>query len=221
MKRIDQFRSRADIFVVTSLLCLLPASARAQGARLQLGNLDKLSGKATAVSDVTLDGPLLQLGTAFMKSSHDPKTEQVLSIIKDIKGIYVRNFTFAQPNQYSREDVDVIRAQLAAPGWSRIVGNRDKNSGAVNEVYLMKEGENVTGIAVLSAEPKALSIVNIVGPLDLAKLGALAGNLGIPGNLPVSDKPPAGANDKAVSRGSASQGPPSQPTPPAAAGTTR
>src|SRR5579872_3395095 len=188
MRKIEDMRSAAGIFIIAVSLCLLPASARAQGARLRLGNLDKLSVKATAVSDVSLDGQLLQLATAFMKLAHDPKSEQVFGVIKDIKGIYVRNYVFAEPNQYSQEDVEAIRVQLSTPGWNRIAGTREK-SGAVNEVYLMKEGENVTGIAVLSAEPKQLSIVNIVGPLDLTKLGALAGNFGIPGNIPSGAKP--------------------------------
>ncbi len=43
-------------------LCLCMSSMRglAQDAKLQLANLDKLSDKAARVTDVTLDGSLLQ-----------------------------------------------------------------------------------------------------------------------------------------------------------------
>jgi hypothetical protein len=41
-------------------------------------------------------------------------------------------------------------------------------------------GTDVLGLAVLSAEPKELTVVNIVGPVDLEKLAKLEGNLGIP-----------------------------------------
>jgi hypothetical protein len=38
------------------------------------------------------------------------------------------------------------------------------------------------GLTVLAAEPKELTVVNVIGPIDLQKMGALGalGNLGIP-----------------------------------------
>jgi hypothetical protein len=42
----------------------------------------------------------------------------------------------------------------------------------------MKEGESLIGLAVLVAEPKELTVVNIVGPIELDKLGGLAGLAG-------------------------------------------
>jgi len=50
-------------------------------------------------------------------------------IIKDLKGVYVTNFEFDQPNQCSRVDVEAIRARLAASGWSRVMENWNKRAG--------------------------------------------------------------------------------------------
>ena len=58
------------------------------------------------------------------------------------------------------------------------------------EIYSWREGNEPGGLAILVAEPMELTVVNIVGPFDLAKLGALQGNFGIP-RLP-QGLPPAG-----------------------------
>ena len=44
----------------------------------------------------------------------------------------------------------------------------------------MLANDKISGIAVIATEPTHLTIVNIVGPIDLEKLSALEGNFGIP-----------------------------------------
>jgi hypothetical protein len=167
-------------------LCLLlisaAALASAQNARLELKNLDKLSGKAAEVNDVTLDGPMLELAWKFMEASHDPDAAQLKDVLKGLKGIYVKNFEFDGPNQYSQEDVEAIRAQLAGPGWSRIVESHTRRTKERDEIYILKQGDAVAGLAILVAEPTELTVVNIVGFIDINKLGELEGHFGIPGD---------------------------------------
>lgn len=159
----------------------LPAPA--QDARLKLAQLEKLSAKAVEVNSVTLDGDMLQLAAKFLDmDKDDPESEQVKSLIKNLKGIYVKSFEFDQPNQYSVSDVEDIRSQLAAPRWNKIVESRDKRANENDEIYVMKDNHNnVAGVAILVAEPKELTVVNFVGPVDLDKLSALGGKFGIPG----------------------------------------
>ena len=152
----------------------------AQNARLELKNLEKLSSKASEVHDITLDGAMLQLASKFMNAADDPDAAQVKDIVKDLKGIYVKNFEFDQPNQYSQADVQAIRAQLTGPGWQRIVESRSEHAREHDEIYVMKQGKDITGLAILVAEPTELTVVNIVGPIDINKLAALQGNFGIP-----------------------------------------
>ena len=54
-----------------------------------------------------------------------------------------------------------------------------KKEGNV-EVYLLFNAEQVGGLAVLYTEEKELTVVNIVGPVDLDKLAKLEGQLGVP-----------------------------------------
>ena len=41
-------------------------------------------------------------------------------------------------------------------------------------------GDQISGLAVLSIDPKEFTVVNIVGPIDLEKLSKLEGQFGVP-----------------------------------------
>jgi hypothetical protein len=170
------------VFLQAALVCGLSLPGLAQNARLELKNLEKLSSKAATVNDITLDGEMLQLGLKFIEMDDDAEAKQLKELLKDLKGIYVKNFEFDERNQYSPADVEAIRAQLSGPGWSKIVESRSRHDSENDEVYVMKVGEKIAGVAILVAEPKELTVVNIVGPIDINKLGELEGHFGIPGN---------------------------------------
>jgi len=162
------------------MCAILPGLGLAQNPRLQLNNLDKLNSRAAEVNDVTLDGALLELASKFVDADHDPEAAQVKEVLQGVKGIYIKNFEFDEPDQYSQADVDAIRAQLAAPGWTRIVESRSRRSREHDEIYVMKQGDNITGLVVLVAETRELTVVNIVGNIDINKLSLLEGHFGIP-----------------------------------------
>ena len=60
-----------------------------------------------------------------------------------------------------------------------MVNVTSKKEGSV-EVYLLFSGEQVNGLAVLAVDDKELTVVNLVGPVDLDKLAELEGQLGVP-----------------------------------------
>jgi hypothetical protein len=155
-------------------------TASAQNPKLELNNLEKLNSKAAEVNDVTLEGPMLELARKFMEYDHDSEAKQLQEILKGVKGIYVKNFEFDDPDQYSQADVDAIRTQLSGPGWSRIVESSNRRSHEHDEIYIMKQGDAVAGIAVLVAEKRELTVVNIVGTIDIEKLSQIEGHFGIP-----------------------------------------
>jgi Domain of unknown function (DUF4252) len=170
------------IFLQAALVCALSLSGLAQNARLELKNLEKLNSKASEVNEITLDSDMLQMAGKFLDMDHDADAKEVKEMIKGLKGIYIKNFEFDAPNEYSAADVDAIRTQLAAPGWSKVVESRSKHQSETNEIYIMKVGDKVAGVAILVAEPKELTVVNIVGLIDIEKLGELEGHFGIPGD---------------------------------------
>ncbi len=171
---MSPFLSRS--FVHTGLVCLLamlPLSA--QQGRLKLDQLNALSGKASDVVDVTLDGAALSMASKFMEKEPEAK-----ALVAGLKGIYVKVFEFDKPGIYTPADVESIRAQLQTPGWTRIVQVKSKKSGDV-EVYVLEDGKGGnSGMAVFVAEAKELVVVNIVGSIDIEKLSSLEGKMGIP-----------------------------------------
>ncbi len=164
--------------IILLILCV-SVSAFAQDAKLQFSNLDRLKDKAENVVEVSLDQNLLQVAARFL-SNKNPQEAAVRQLVSNLEGVYVRVFEFDKPGQYSPSDLDTIRSQVNAPGWSKIVGVMSKRQGQKVDVHLRMAGDNITGLLILAIEPKELVVVNIVGPIDLEKLRQLEGQFGIP-----------------------------------------
>ena len=173
------FRTSVKLLPILLFVSGAAISTRAQGAKLQLDQLDVLASRASETVDVKLDEHLLQTTARFF-SSKDPDDAEIRELIKNIKGIYVKSFTFEKENEYSSGDIESVASQLRAEGWSKIVGVTSKKDGQNIDVYLLTVGDHVDGLAVISLEPKELTVVNIVGPIDLEKLTELEGSFGVP-----------------------------------------
>ena len=163
--------------IVLVVLCT-GATALAQNPRIQTSQLDALAAKASETVDVNIDGSLMQLAAKFL-SSKDADEAKVKELVNGLKGIYVKSFTFENEGAYSEADLEGIRSQLRNSAWNKLVNVNSKKEGSV-EVYLMQSGSQISGLAVLAAAPKEITVVNIVGPVDLEKLSALEGMLGVP-----------------------------------------
>jgi len=152
------------------LFCASPATS-AQDARLQINHLDKLAARATESVEITMNDVQAQFlrKLVSLNGSDQSKVKELLS---KLKGIYVRGYEFAQDGEYSESDIEVIRAQLRAPGWERIVETRNRNSGG-DEVYLMPRNDEIAGFAAISTEPRKVCVINIVGPMDLEDVSLL------------------------------------------------
>jgi hypothetical protein len=101
---------------------------------------------------------------------------QLKSIMKGLKGIYIKSFEFDQASQYSKADVEAVRSQLSSQ-WTKVVQSIDKRSNQHDEIYLLKNGEQVGGVVILVAEPRELTVVNIVGNVPVEKIAALEHHL--------------------------------------------
>ncbi len=167
------------LMILALLICANVAVRAQDPARVQMDHLDRLFPNAVETIDVTVDSGLLRLAAKFMQGD---KADQaaVKEILNMVKGVYVKGVEFDQLNQFTAQDVEVLRQQLQAPGWSRIVGVRSKRDGENVEVFMMHNGDVIQGIGVLLSDPKKLMVVNVVGPLDPEKISQLVGRFGIP-----------------------------------------
>ena len=174
---------KSRTLTATALALLLTiaaaASASAQNARLQMDHLDKLFPKASETIDVTVDKSLLTLAAKFLKTDK-PDEAAAREIISALKGVYVKGVQFESDNQFAEADVETLRSQLRAPGWSRIVGVRSKREGQNVDVYLMINNGVIDGIGVLLQQPKQLMVVNVVGTIDPEKIYPIAGPVRYP-----------------------------------------
>jgi hypothetical protein len=164
-------------FVLTMML--VPVLSAAQGPRLKLPDFTALAEKASEDVDISLDTGLLALAARFMDDDDDEE-KAVKELLTNLKGIYVRSFEFDSAGQYNRSDLDAIRHQFSDPGWHRQVGVRSRREGTAVDVYVWMDGKKPGGIAVLASEPRQLTIVNLIGAIDLDLLRRLDGELGIP-----------------------------------------
>ncbi len=169
-----------------SILYSQTASAKAQSgesaARLRIETLDRLTDLASETVNVELDEGLLKLVTPMLANDadDDPEDKQVKELIAGLKGVYVKSFTFGREGVYAESDIAPIREQLRAPGWSRVVEVRSRAKNENAEIYVMRIDGRVGGLAILSVEPKEITVVNIVGEIDFNKLSKLEGQFGVP-----------------------------------------
>jgi biopolymer transport protein ExbD len=175
--------------IASALTVLMMAASPAVAQQLKLDNLNKLSDAARQVVDVTIDEQLLQLASKFLSSARSADEAEIKELVKDLKGVYVKRFEFDTDGKYSTADVDPILKQLRAPGWSRIVGVTSKGGDNPNvEVFIMSDANLIKGIAVIASQPRELTVVNVVGPIDVDRLSRLQGQFGIP-SLELPSKP--------------------------------
>jgi hypothetical protein len=160
--------------IVTLLLAALPLAAQ------QITfppAFEKLAAKASETVNVTLDTSLLGFAGKFL-SDKDPEEAAAKKLLGGLKGIYVRGFEFAKEGEYSSADVEAIREQLKGPDWACFLSVQSKRE--TTEICLHREGDAITGLALLAAEPRELTVVNIVGAIRPEDLAALSGHFGLP-----------------------------------------
>ena len=155
-----------------------PVLAQAKG-QLQLPEFAGLASKASESVTVTLDSRLLGFAARFLNSA-DAEEAAAKQLVASLSGVYVRKYSFDSDFVVPTAEIAKVRRQLAAPGWSQIVGATSTKEKTQVDVYMLVEGDKAQGLAIIATEPREFVIVNIVGSIDLEKLHQLEGNFGIP-----------------------------------------
>jgi hypothetical protein len=181
--------------LVASGLTAANAQQPQYAAKLQIDNEEVLAQRANELVDVNLDENLLRIIPKRIKAKKDDGTEvDIGAIIGGLRGVYVRSYGFNNEGEYTEANLTRMRAQLRSPGWVRFINVvRKKTDDQMHiEVYMMTSTGSIDGLAILALEPKRLTLVNIVGNINLEKLSQLEGQFGIPelgidGNASQSD----------------------------------
>jgi|ERR1700733_1338580 hypothetical protein len=179
---MKMYRKVLRLALAPLLLVAQVSPSFGQDARLRIDSLSTLQDKASQTVDVTLDQGMLEFATKFLSEKRSPDEAKVKDIVAGLKGIYVRSYEFDASGEYSDQDLDPIQSQLKSPGWSRLVGVTCKRKGEREniQVYLMTTNDRIAGLAAVAAGEKDLTVINIVGSIDIEKLSSLCGSFGIP-----------------------------------------
>ena len=167
----------ARLLAVAAACLTLPLLTVARGAELTLPSFPDLKERATESVDLTLGWmPLHLLG--WMMNDGDPDSAQVRETLKGLKSVQIRSFQFDADYAYPQADIDRLRAQLAAPGWSPLVqvhkrGDRSGQDKENVDIYVALEDKKVKGLVIIACEPRELTIVSIVGTIDLEQIASL------------------------------------------------
>jgi hypothetical protein len=195
--------NRMIAFVLGAALAA-PAWAQTAASPLPLPpQLEKeLAARASEVSEVTLDRNALSLAANYMKDKSKKGMDEgaLKQLVAGLDDVYVRNYEFAKGGEYSLEEIEKLRQTFKAPEWISIVHTKELKSSKSTDILVKQVNGQTRGIFILSAEPKELSIVLILGPIRMDQLGALKG-LGGLGALGNSVQKSAGGKAKAPSTG--------------------
>ena len=153
--------------LTTWILFAAALPALAQQPSFDFKSLDKLGANAKESTSINLEGDALKAATAFFGDK-----------LRNLTGIYVHNYEFALKGQYSAQDIDPLRAYVRSLNWTKIIDSKEEEESS--EIYIkpLPDGK-ISGLAVLVAEPKELTVVFIQGTIDLTDLKDLR-KLGVP-----------------------------------------
>jgi hypothetical protein len=158
---------------------LLPTMAAAQDAKLKLPDFSSLADKATESVNLSLSPWLLHTVAGFMDDK-DADSAATKKLLAGIKSIEIRSYQFATDFAYSAADIDAVRLQLSAPGWSRLMQVHDRKKNEDVDMYILVDNKRTSGFALISSEPRQFTIINIVGSISVEDLPMLENHLHLP-----------------------------------------
>jgi len=134
----------------------------------------ELAARAANVTEVTLNKDMLGFASKFM-NDNDKDQAQVNQLIQGLDGIYVRDYEFDKEGEYSMDDIEKLRQAIETPEWTPMVRDRERKGAEMTDVMVKSVNGETKGMFILSAEPKELAIVLILGNIRLDQLGQLGG----------------------------------------------
>jgi len=188
-------RKPARLLAVAGVCLTLPLLATAEPPPLRLPSFPELKEHATESVDLQLGWMPLHL-VGWLLNDGDPDSAEVRKTLQGLKSVQIRSFEFGADYAYPQAEIEQLRAQLSAPGWSPLVQVRKRGDpqGRNREnvdIYVALEDQKVKGLVIIACEPREFTVVNIIGSIDLDQIAALRRTLVHPGKGIVQVTPQA------------------------------
>jgi len=161
-------------WVLTALVLATPVLVHSAQLPLTPQVEKELAARASNVTEITLGKNMLSFAAKFMNGKdHDEAATRQL--IAGLDGIYVRSYDFDKDGEYSMEDIEKLRKYFETSEWSPIVREHQRKTGETTDVMVKLVNGEAHGMFILSIEPRELTIVLILGPVNVDDLGKLKG----------------------------------------------
>ena len=167
-------RNRSLIFVLAAAAWAAPVLAQNSALPAPSPIEKELAARASDVTEVTLGKNMLAFAAKVMNGK-DEDEAATRHLIEGLDGIYVREYQFDKEGQFSPDEVDQLRKYFETSEWSSLVKARQRKGGESTDVMVKLVNGESHGLFVLSVEPKELTIVLILGPINMDELGELKG----------------------------------------------
>ncbi|HVH82676.1 MAG TPA: DUF4252 domain-containing protein [Steroidobacteraceae bacterium] len=170
-------RKHARLLVAGAAGLALPLLAAAGDPQFRLPSFPGLREQATESVDVDL-GWLPLYVTSWLMDAGDQEAAAVGKTIRSLKSVQIRSYRFDSEFTYPQAEIDQLRAQLAQPGWSPLVAVRKHGDAAGKDrenvdIYVALEDKKVKGLVIIACEARELTVVNLVGTIDLDQIASL------------------------------------------------
>ena len=156
---------------------LLAAAPMAYGQALKLEVFDRLKDKAKEAVDLNLPKDLIGVAAGVLGNGGGD-AGKAKKLAAGLNSVLVKSLEFDKPGVYTDNDVKNLIAELGTPGWKLVISANEKNEKSRIWFKSSENGE-FGGIRIMSAEGKELSVIEILGKVNLEDLKDLGG-LGIP-----------------------------------------
>src|ERR1700760_2992279 len=93
-----------------AMAATMGAAAYAQDALPAPSPIEKsLAERATHVTEVTLDKNMLAFASKFLDKDTDKDDEEAKQMIRNLRGVYVREYEFDKENSYTAAELEGLR----------------------------------------------------------------------------------------------------------------
>lgn len=145
---------------------------------VDFGNLTQLFGEEPKV-EVMLGGPLV----TFLAEASREEDPELAKMLDGLTAISVNVYELEEGDrEAARERVSTLAQRLGDEQWQRTVKVNEGDSRV--HMFMKTDGDQIAGLAlmVLGGDTEAV-FINVVGDVDPAALGKLAGKFGVSADL--------------------------------------
>lgn len=161
--------------LVLTVVAMAPAQDTEGEAALDFATLED---KADEVVKVNLWGRPLEHAKKLLGLRKNV-TDSVRGFMNGLTAVYRRTYRFRGKGA-SKDDVAPVHRQLAEDGWVPLIETEDREKPESLSVYSYSRDDEVAGMTVVTRGPDEVTVLKIMGPMDLEALSAIGTGLGMP-----------------------------------------